>query len=248
MNKEAIIKILNKYNFDKNEYVVLSTGAMVLMGIKTEAHDIDIAVSPKLWNEIIHQFNGSFTEFEIKGKKVNIYSFDNFDCGFNYFDRDRCVFVEGIPIQNIEAMIELKKDLGRDKDLKDLKLIDNYLGQYSPLVLAYLGDAIYEVYIRNYLINQGICKVNDLQKASVNYVSAKAQSNWLEQMLKAQFLTDEELWIIKRARNHKSHGSPKNTDIVTYKRATGFEALIGYLQLTGNNKRIKEIIDYIVGG
>lgn len=116
----------------------------------------------------------------------------------------------------------------------------------NSLVLAYLGDAIYEVYIRKYLISKGICKVNDLQKASIKYVSAKSQSDFLEKMLKDNFLTEDELVIIKRARNHKSHGS-KSTDIITYKRSTGLEALIGYLDLSGNEDRILEIMRYIVG-
>lgn len=116
----------------------------------------------------------------------------------------------------------------------------------NSLVLAYLGDAIYEVYIRKYLINKGICKVNDLQKEAIKYVSAKSQSDFLEKMINDDFLTSDELVIVKRARNHKSHGS-KSTDIVTYKRSTGLEALIGYLELNGNEKRILEIMKYIVG-
>lgn len=117
----------------------------------------------------------------------------------------------------------------------------------NSLALAYLGDAIYEVYIRKYLLDKGICKVNDLQKESVKYVSAKAQSDFLEKMFNDEFLTDEEILVVKRARNHKSHGSPKNTDIVTYKRATGLEALIGYLEINDDKKRILEIMNYIVG-
>ena len=116
----------------------------------------------------------------------------------------------------------------------------------NSLVLAYLGDAVYELYIREYLINKGICKVNDLQKEAVTYVSAKAQSNFLEQMINGDFLTEEEITIVKRARNHKSH-SNKSSDIVTYKRATGLEALIGYLYLSQNEERIIEIINFIVG-
>lgn len=116
----------------------------------------------------------------------------------------------------------------------------------NSLVLAYLGDAIYEVYIRKYLISKGICKVNDLQKEAVKYVSAKSQSDFLEKMINDEFLTSDELIIVKRSRNHKSHGS-KSTDIVTYKRSTGLEALIGYLELKGDEGRILEIMKYIVG-
>ena len=115
----------------------------------------------------------------------------------------------------------------------------------NSLSLAYLGDAVYELYIRIYLLDSNK-KVGDLQKEAVKYVSAKAQSKFLDSMIENKFLTEEELNIIKRARNHKSHAS-KSTDIITYKKSTGLEALIGYLKLTNNDKRINEIMKYIVG-
>lgn len=117
----------------------------------------------------------------------------------------------------------------------------------NSLALAYLGDAVYEVYIRTYLIKKGYSKVKDLQNEAIKYVSAKGQSAYLDKMSDDNFLTQNEIDIVKRARNHKSHNSPKGTDIVTYKKATGFEALIGYLRITNNENRIKEIINYIVG-
>ena len=89
--------------------------------------------------------------------------------------------------------------------------------------------------------------MNDLQKSAVNYVSAKAQSNFLDNLIKDDFLNTEELEIVKRARNHKVLSHPKNTSIVVYKKATGLEALIGYLELTNNEKRIKQIMKNIVG-
>ena len=106
--------------------------------------------------------------------------------------------------------------------------------QINVLVLAYLGDTIYEDYIREYLINLGINNVNDLQKESVKYVSAKGQAKFLKDLIECNFFTDDELSIIKRARNHKSVSHPRSCDIVTYKHATGFEALIGYLKLQNN--------------
>lgn len=117
----------------------------------------------------------------------------------------------------------------------------------NSLSLAYLGDAVYELYIRTYLLSKGNYKVGDLQNMAVKYVSAKAQSAFLDKMIDDNFLTEEELTIVKRARNHKSHQSPKHTDIITYKKSTGLEALIGYLKLTKNKKRIEEIMKYIVG-
>ncbi len=115
----------------------------------------------------------------------------------------------------------------------------------NNLALAYLGDAVYEVYIRKYLIEQGIVNVNELQEASIKYVSAKGQASYLKMMLENNFLTEEEIAIVHRGRNHKSHKAPKNTDINTYKWATGFETLIGSLYLDGKIDRINDIIDYI---
>lgn len=115
----------------------------------------------------------------------------------------------------------------------------------NSLTLAYLGDAVYEVYIRKYLINKGIIKVNELQKNAVKYVSAKAQSDILEKLISKGVLIEHEQNIVKRARNHKSHSS-KSTDIITYKRSTGFEALIGYLEIN-NKQRLEEIINFVIG-
>ena len=251
MNKEEIISILKKYNFDTSEYVVLSTGAMVLQGIKDTANDIDLAVSEKLYNELLKKYDCTLKcEYEINGEKIKVYSFDIFDFSTNYFDKDNVIFVEGIPVQNVNSLLKFKQNLNRDKDKdkEDIKLIKNYLNNkdVNSLVLAYLGDAVYELYIRKHLISKGICKVNDLQKEAIKYVSAKAQSNYLEKMFNDNFLTEEEITIIKRARNHKSHSS-KSTDIVTYKRSTGLEALIGYLEINNNITRINEIMNYIVG-
>ncbi len=117
----------------------------------------------------------------------------------------------------------------------------------NSLVLAYIGDAIYEVYVREYLISKDIAKVNELQKHAIKYVSAKGQKEYLEKMINESFFKEEELDIIRKARNHKSNSHPKNTDIITYKKATGLEALIGYLYLQKNEERIKEIMDFILG-
>lgn len=113
-------------------------------------------------------------------------------------------------------------------------------------VLAFLGDAVYELFIREYLISKNICNVNDLQKECVRYVSAERQCYFIEKMIEENFLTSDEVDIFKRGRNATSHSS-RSTDIVTYKKSTGFESLIGYLYLNKNNMRIKEIMEYIVG-
>jgi len=119
--------------------------------------------------------------------------------------------------------------------------------EINVLVLAYLGDCIYENYVRHFLINKKIANVNDLQTASINYVSAKAQAKFLNELINVDFFNDKELSVIKRARNYKSNSHPKNTDILTYKHATALEAVIGYLDLTGNKNRIDEIMNYILG-
>ena len=118
----------------------------------------------------------------------------------------------------------------------------------NVITLAYLGDSIYEVYVREYLINKGIAKVLDLQRESIKYVSAKSQSRILSYLIDNNLLTENELDIVKRGRNYKRSSHPKNTDIITYKMSSGFEAMIGYLYLSNNKDRLDEIMNYILGG
>ena len=116
--------------------------------------------------------------------------------------------------------------------------------QMSPLVWAYMGDAIYEKYIREYVIRQGLCKNGLLHKKSIKYVSANGQVKILKKI--EPELTEEELDIVRRGRNSNPHSHAKNADIVDYKYATGFEALIGYLYLTEQNDRLEEILKMCV--
>ena len=127
-------------------------------------------------------------------------------------------------------------------------MIDVNNDNVSSLALAYLGDSIYEIYIRAYLINKGIAKMKDFQTEAIKYVSAKNQTVFLNEMIDNNFLTEQELEIVYRARNHKSNHKPKNTDIITYKYATGFEAIIGYLYLKNDIKRVEELIEYCKRG
>ena len=109
----------------------------------------------------------------------------------------------------------------------------------SPLVLAYLGDTVYESYIREHLIRQNINrKVNNLHKLAIQYSKAKAQATIIHEL--EDELTEEEMKIFKRGRNQKSHTAPKN--IIDYKYATGFEALIGYLYLSEDKERLEYIV------
>ncbi len=115
----------------------------------------------------------------------------------------------------------------------------------NNLVMAYLGDAVYELHIREYLINQGIAKVNELQKMSINYVSANSQRRILEELMNRHYLSEEEITIVNRGRNADSHSS-KTTDIITYKKATGLECLIGNLYIK-DKERCNELLNYITG-
>lgn len=115
----------------------------------------------------------------------------------------------------------------------------------NSLVLAYMGDAIYEAHIRLYLIKkcQGY-SAHKLHLKAVNYVKAKGQSQFI--LYYMDKLDEEELEIFKRGRNTKSNTTPKNAKVIDYRNATGFEALIGYLHLIGNAERIKSIIESLI--
>ena len=116
------------------------------------------------------------------------------------------------------------------------------------MTLAYLGDALYELYIREYLIKNGIAKVEELQKKAIDFVSAKSQAKILDKLLENNILTDFEIDIVRRGRNYKITSHPRNTDIMTYKMSSGFEALIGYLYMDNQLDRLNEIINYVLGG
>ena len=112
--------------------------------------------------------------------------------------------------------------------------------------LAYVGDAIYELIIRKYLISIKLNNVNKLQNEAIKYVSAKAQAKFLDKIIDANILTKEELSTVSRARNYKPNSKPKNTDIKTYKKATALEALFGMLYLSNNKDRLEIITKKIL--
>lgn len=113
-------------------------------------------------------------------------------------------------------------------------------------VLAFIGDAVYEVMIRSYLLKMKTNDVNKLETLKVKYVSAKSQALILDDLINKNVFNEKELSIIKRARNTKLSSKPKNTDIITYKKATALEALIGYLYIKKDFKRMDEIKNLIV--
>ncbi|MBO8165247.1 MAG: ribonuclease III [Brevibacillus sp.] len=112
----------------------------------------------------------------------------------------------------------------------------------NPLVLAYLGDATYTHWVRYHLIASGMVKPNQLHKAANRYVSAKAQAGILLALM--PHLSEEEAAVVKRGRNAKSGSVAKNADIIDYRHATAFEALIGYLDLLGREERLAQIMKY----
>lgn len=114
--------------------------------------------------------------------------------------------------------------------------------QLNSLALAYMGDAVYEVYVREHLLQNGKVRPNNLHREATKYVSAKAQSMIIHHLLDHQLLSDEEVAVVMRGRNAKSGTVPKNTDVQTYRYGTAFEALFGYLYLLKRVERLEELI------
>lgn len=111
----------------------------------------------------------------------------------------------------------------------------------NPLTLAYIGDAVFEVYVRKYLIASGLVKVNELQKASVRFVNKFAQAHFIVYCHDKDFLTEEEISLYKRGRNVKQR---RMKDPIVHRQSTGFEAIIGHHYLLGNIQRLEEIFEY----
>ena len=123
--------------------------------------------------------------------------------------------------------------IDRKKDIADVNLM-------PPLVWAYVGDSVYELFIRTHLVNNTKLNPHKLHIEAINYVKAKAQAEILDRI--QEYLTDEEKDIVRRGRNAQNHHLPKNANIADYSHATAFEALIGYLYLSKQDERLKEIL------
>lgn len=123
---------------------------------------------------------------------------------------------------------------------EQLGISETDIKSYSPLTLAFIGDAIYDLVVRTGVVAQGNTRADKLQKRTVTLVKASAQSDMIEAILPS--LTEEEEEVYKRGRNAKSHTMPKNATVADYRRATGFEALLGYLYLQDDMDRIMELI------
>ena len=124
--------------------------------------------------------------------------------------------------------------IDREKYIMDVKML-------SPLTWAYIGDSVYEMYIRTYLINKTKLKPHKLHIESIKYVKAKSQADILKKI--DDMLTDEEKDIVRRGRNAENHHLPKNADPEDYMYSTAFEALIGYLYLTKQDERLRHILE-----
>ncbi len=128
--------------------------------------------------------------------------------------------------------------------IKDFEMNEADVRNLQPLVLAYVGDAIYEAFIRTMLVTGKKANVHILHKTSVQYVKAKAQADIIHRI--NDRLTQDEQDIVRRGRNAKSSTVPKNADVSDYRYSTGFEALIGFLYLTNSISRLKEILNFCI--
>lgn len=128
----------------------------------------------------------------------------------------------------------MTKSLDFHKPTKQAQLI-------SPVALAYIGDAVYELLIRQYLISLPNHKPHHMHKTATSFVSAKAQFAWLTKWM--PHLNEEELDIVKRGRNAKSGTPPKNANVTDYRHATAFECLVGYLYISGQIERLQELFE-----
>lgn len=127
------------------------------------------------------------------------------------------------------------------EELIELNRTEEEINLLSPLTWAYVGDCVYELYIRTNLVNTTNLKPHKLHIETIKYVKAKSQAEMLTKI--HDKLTDEEKDIVRRGRNAKNHHLPKNSNVQEYSHATAFEALIGYLYLTRRFQRLKEILD-----
>ena len=117
---------------------------------------------------------------------------------------------------------------------------------YNGLSLAYIGDAIFELYIRKYVLSLGYTKVNDLHKQVIKYTSGEGQSYFIHKFLELNILNDEEIMIFKRGRNSHVNSSRKNLELKDYLDATGFEALMGFLYLDDKTERLEKLINLCI--
>ena len=139
------------------------------------------------------------------------------------------VDIAGLSVNGIDSFFGIE-----DKDIRS----------FSPLTLAYIGDAVYEIVIRTIIVEKGNAPVNKLHHKASSLVKAVAQKEAMGKIL--PLLTEEEEAVYKRGRNAKSYTSAKNASVIDYRIATGFEALMGFLYLMGRNERMLELVKIAV--
>lgn len=127
-----------------------------------------------------------------------------------------------------------------------MRLSDADIKQLNGTTLAYMGDAVMELFVREHLIRNGQVKPNKLHVSATKFVSAKAQAGMVVQLLEENFFTEEEVAVIKRGRNANQGTVPKNTDVQTYRHATSFEAIIGYLYLLNEHERLNALMETVL--
>ena len=135
----------------------------------------------------------------------------------------------------MEEGLTILEAIKRDFDCREVDI-----RTYSPLALAYIGDAIYDLVIRTIVVERGNTSANNLHKKAVRYVNAVTQAQMIEAL--QEELSEEERTVYKRGRNAKSYTTAKNASVIDYRKATGFEALCGYLYLTGKQERMLVLI------
>ena len=123
---------------------------------------------------------------------------------------------------------------------EEFQLGEQELNSYSPLVLAYIGDCVYELLVRTLLVGKANCQVSKLHKKAIDYVKAETQAAMIAALMDE--LTEEEQDVFRRGKNAKPHTIPKNASLSDYRRATGMEAVIGYLYLKDDMERVIELV------
>ncbi|MDE7186165.1 MAG: ribonuclease III [Lachnospiraceae bacterium] len=135
----------------------------------------------------------------------------------------------------MEESITILEAIKRDFDCKEVDI-----RTYSPLTLAYIGDAIYDLVIRTIVVERGNSSANKLHRKAVSYVNARVQARMIDAL--ESELTQEEETVYHRGRNAKSYTAAKNATVIEYRKATGLEALCGYLYLQGRQERMLYLI------
>ena len=135
----------------------------------------------------------------------------------------------------MEESITILEAIKRNFDCKEVDI-----RTYSPLTLAYIGDAVFDLVIRTVVVERGNTSANKLHHKTVTYVNARVQARMIEALMDE--LTEEEQTVYRRGRNAKSYTTAKNATVIEYRKATGFEALCGYLYLTGKQERMLSLV------